>query len=77
MTAVPSPDGQTLSLVCDGCGRTVADIESSIDQWRVVWAVVSRTGWGGSRHAIGPHNCPQCDRSAAESGQSAAQQAVS
>lgn len=61
MTAVPSPDGQSLSLVCDGCGRTVPDIESPVQQWRVVWAVVSRTGWGGSRNAIGPHICPQCD----------------
>lgn len=60
MTVVPGTDPQTLSLVCDTCGQTVDGIESSVDHWPVVWALISRQGWGGSPLAIGPHHCPQC-----------------
>jgi anti-anti-sigma factor len=66
MTAVPGADPQTLSLVCDTCGQTVDGIESSADHWPVVWALISRQGWGGSPLAIGPHHCPQCFGAAAE-----------
>jgi anti-anti-sigma factor len=60
MTVVPGPDPQTLSLVCDTCGHAVDGIESSADHWPVVWALISRQGWGGSPLVIGPHHCPQC-----------------
>ena len=60
MTVVPGSGPQTLSVVCDTCGQTVDGIESSTDHWPVVWALISREGWGGSPLAIGPHHCPQC-----------------
>lgn len=64
MTVVPGAHPQTLSLVCDSCGQAVDQIESSADHWPVVWAVISRQGWGGSPLVIGPHHCPQCFGSA-------------
>ncbi|HEU5109708.1 MAG TPA: STAS domain-containing protein [Micromonosporaceae bacterium] len=66
MTVVPGADPQTLSLVCDTCGHAVDGIESSADHWPVVWAVISREGWGGSPLAIGPHHCPACFGAATE-----------
>lgn len=60
MTAVPGADPQTMSLVCDTCGHAVDGIESGAEHWPVVWALISRQGWGGSPLAIGPHHCPQC-----------------
>jgi anti-anti-sigma factor len=60
MTVVPGADPQTLSLVCDTCGQAVDGIESSADHWPVIWAVISREGWGGSPLTIGPHHCPSC-----------------
>lgn len=65
MTVMPGADPQTLSLVCDTCGQTVHGIESSTEHWSVVWAVISRHGWGGSPLTIGPHHCPQCFGAAA------------
>lgn len=69
MTVIPDAEGQLLSLVCDTCGQAVKDIDSPPDQWTVVWAVISRTGWTGTPLALGPHHCPQCGehRAAAES----------
>jgi len=64
MTGVPAADGQSLSLVCDRCGHSVNAIESRAENWSVVWAVISRTGWTGSPLAIGPHYCPYCNDSA-------------
>jgi anti-anti-sigma factor len=60
MTVVPGVAQQTLSVVCDTCGQVVDGIESSPDHWAVVWALISREGWGGSPLAIGPHYCPSC-----------------
>jgi hypothetical protein len=60
VTLVPSPDGLSLSLVCDSCGQSVKDIESRAEHWSVVWAVITRTGWTGSPLAIGPHHCAEC-----------------
>jgi anti-anti-sigma factor len=60
MTVVPGVAQQTLSVVCDTCGQVVDGIESSADHWAVIWAVISREGWGGSPLAIGPHHCPPC-----------------
>jgi anti-anti-sigma factor len=60
MTVVPGRDPETLSLVCDTCGHVVDGIESGAQHWPVVWAVISRQGWGGSPLAIGPHHCPDC-----------------
>jgi len=62
MTAMPGPTGRTLSLVCDGCGHAIEDIESPIMFWPVVWAVVSRSGWTGLPVPMGPHRCPQCSQ---------------
>ena len=60
MTVVPGTDPQKLSLVCDSCGHTLDGIESHVDHWPVVWALISRQGWAGSPLPIGPHHCPQC-----------------
>lgn len=60
MTVVPGIAAQTISLVCDTCGQAVHGIESASEHWPVVWALISRQGWGGSPLAIGPHHCPQC-----------------
>jgi anti-anti-sigma factor len=66
MTVVPGVDPHKLSLVCDTCGQAVDGIESSSDHWPVVWAVISREGWGGSPLTIGPHHCPSCFGAATE-----------
>jgi anti-anti-sigma factor len=60
MTALPELAGETLTLVCDGCGQIVAGISSGIRDWAVVWALVAGYGWSGSPLAIGPHRCPRC-----------------
>jgi anti-anti-sigma factor len=71
MTVVPGVDPHTLTLVCDTCGQAVDGIESSSDHWPVVWAVISREGWGGSPLTIGPHHCPSCFGAATEAGDAA------
>jgi anti-sigma B factor antagonist len=38
----------------------VKDIDSRPPNWPVVWAVVSKHGWGGSPLMIGSHYCPRC-----------------
>lgn len=60
MTVVPGAYPQTISLVCDTCGHTLDGIESSQEHWPVVWALITRQGWGGSPLVIGPHYCAQC-----------------
>jgi anti-anti-sigma factor len=60
MTVVPGAEPHTLSLVCDTCGQAVDGIESTTEHWPVVWALISRQGWGGSPLAIGPHQCADC-----------------
>ena len=60
MTVVPGADPQTISLVCDTCGHALDGIESGQEHWPVVWALVTRQGWGGSPLVIGPHYCGQC-----------------
>ncbi len=61
VTAVPSRDVQRLDLICDGCGHSLSEINASMHNWDVVWALVSKQGWTGSPLAIGPHRCPQCN----------------
>jgi anti-anti-sigma factor len=68
MTVVPGVDPHTLSVVCDTCGQAVDGVESSTDHWAVVWAVISREGWGGSPLTIGPHHCPACFGAATRAG---------
>jgi anti-sigma B factor antagonist len=70
MTALPvtGRDGRpsSLAVICDQCGYSLADIDSSPDVWDVVWAVVSKYGWTGSSLIIGPHSCPDCSRAEQE-----------
>lgn len=60
MTALPTRDRENLTLICDECGRRLAGISSTLRNWDVVWALVSKHGWTGSPLAIGPHRCPDC-----------------
>ncbi|HYN93736.1 MAG TPA: STAS domain-containing protein [Pilimelia sp.] len=60
MTMVPDAGGELLTVVCDSCGQTVDGVESSAEHWPVVWALITRQGWGGSPGGIGPHHCPDC-----------------
>jgi anti-sigma B factor antagonist len=71
VTVLPGPDEQTMTLVCDTCGHAINAIECRPEHWPVVWAVISRTGWSGSRLAIGPHRCPYCDGAADRPGSTA------
>lgn len=61
MTALPAPTPDGLALICDGCGQSLNGISSSIRNWDVVWALLTKYGWSGSPMAIGPHQCPACD----------------
>lgn len=60
MTALPTRDRECLNLVCDGCGLQLRGISSTLRDWDVVWALISKHGWTGSPLAIGPHRCPEC-----------------
>lgn len=60
MTALPTQDREGINLICDQCGQQLPGISSSLRNWDVVWALVSKHGWVGSPLAIGPHQCPRC-----------------
>ncbi|MGC9670589.1 STAS domain-containing protein [Planosporangium sp. 12N6] len=60
MTALPTSDRQSLNLICDKCGHQLAGISSTLRNWDVVWALVTKHGWAGSPAAFGPHYCPDC-----------------
>ncbi|HEX6499787.1 MAG TPA: STAS domain-containing protein [Micromonosporaceae bacterium] len=60
MTALPTKDREGINLICDQCGQQLPGISSTLRNWDVVWALVSKHGWVGSPLAIGPHQCPRC-----------------
>jgi anti-anti-sigma factor len=62
MTAV-SADGYALSVVCDGCGRTVRRTGVVLATWAPTWAHLREGGWIGSSLSVGDHYCSLCQAS--------------
>ena len=62
MTAV-SADGYALSVVCDGCGRTVRRTGAVLATWEPTWAHLRDGGWTGSSLSVGDHYCGSCQPS--------------
>ena len=60
MTARTVADGSDFALVCDGCGRTAANLAASMHSWDLAWRLLRHHGWRGLAVATGPHTCPDC-----------------
>nr|WP_042186778.1 hypothetical protein [Kibdelosporangium sp. MJ126-NF4] len=65
MTAIP-PHGDVskLTIVCDGCGDSVAVAKPTPDYraaWLLLWQQSMYAGWKGNARPIGPHYCAVCE----------------
>jgi anti-anti-sigma regulatory factor len=58
MTVIP--DGELMTLICDGCAASLRAPSRALPDAEVVWTLVSEQGWSGSAFATGPHRCPRC-----------------
>ncbi|MEV4536585.1 STAS domain-containing protein [Asanoa sp. NPDC049518] len=60
MTAVPSPTGQTIDVICDSCGVVVTATNTCVHDEELVRTVLIEIGWAGSPFAAGRHTCVPC-----------------
>lgn len=60
MTVVPGRARDTVNLICDQCGDSLAGVTAILHEPDVVWTLIAECGWDGSPFALGPHRCPAC-----------------